>query len=69
MDLAYFQFNKCHDKIDILEGIESYVKPWLQPLARAFVKRQFKKEKPSKLIASYYNPEYPVFTMAFIMAW
>lgn len=58
---GYLQFNKCHDKIDILDGIESYVKPWLQPIARGYVKRQFKKEKPSKQIASYYNPEYPVF--------
>ena len=60
-DFGYLQFNKCHDKIDILEGIESYVKPWLQPVARGYVKRQFKKEKPSKQIAPYYNPEYPIF--------
>ncbi len=60
-DFGYLQFNKCHDKIDILEGIESYVKPWLQPIARGYVKRQFRKEKPSKQIAPYYNPEYPVF--------
>ena len=59
--LGYLQFNKCHDKIDILDGIESYVKPWLQPIARAYAKKQFKKEKPSKRIASYYNPKYPVF--------
>jgi len=58
---GYLQFNNCHDKIDILEGLESYVKPWLQPVARGYVKRQFKKEKPSKQIAPYYNPEYPVF--------
>ena len=60
-DFAYLQFHNCHDKIDILEGIESYVKPWLQPLARAYVKGQFKKEKPSKKISSFYNPEYPIF--------
>ncbi len=60
-DFGYLQFNKCHDKIDILEGIESYVKPWLQPVARNYVKRQFKKEKPSKQIAPYYNSEYPIF--------
>tara|TARA_B100000809_G_scaffold57208_1_gene53272 strand:+ start:146 stop:2002 length:1857 start_codon:yes stop_codon:yes gene_type:complete len=58
---GYLQFNKCHDKIDILDGIESYVKPWLQPVARNYVKRQFKKEKPSKQITPYYNPEYPIF--------
>lgn len=60
-DFGYLQFNRCHDKIDIIEGIESYVKPWLQPVARGYVKRQFKKEKPSKQIVSYYNSEYPVF--------
>lgn len=60
-DFGYLQFNKCHDKIDILDGIESYVKPWLQPIVKSYVKRQFKKEKPSKQIAPYYNPEYPIF--------
>lgn len=60
-DFGYLQFNKCHDKIDILEGIENYVKPWLQPLARAYVKRQFKKGKPSKQIAPFYNPKHPIF--------
>lgn len=60
-NFVYLQYNKCHDKIDILEGIESYVKPWLQPLARTYVKWQFKKKKPSKMIAAYYNPEYPIF--------
>ncbi|TAF65432.1 MAG: hypothetical protein EAZ55_09245 [Cytophagales bacterium] len=58
---GYLQFNRCHDKIDIIDGIESYVKPWLQPIARAYVKRQFKKEKPSKQIANFYNPQYPIF--------
>jgi hypothetical protein len=60
-NFGYLQFNRCHDKIDILEGIESYVKPWLQPIARGYVKRQFKKDKPSKRIANFYNPKYPVF--------
>ena len=60
-NFGYLQFNKCHDKIDILEFIDSYVKPWLQPIATGYVKRQFRKEKPSKLLASYYNPKYPIF--------
>ncbi|MBL7105970.1 MAG: hypothetical protein ISS18_16730 [Bacteroidales bacterium] len=60
-DFAYFQFNICHDKIDILDAIQTYVKPWLQPVAKAFVKRQFKKEQPSSLIADSYNKEYPIF--------
>jgi C-terminal processing protease CtpA/Prc len=33
----------------------------LQPVARGYAKKQFKKEKPSKRIAPYYNPKYPVF--------
>jgi hypothetical protein len=60
-NFGYLQFNRCHDKIDILEGIESYVKPWLQPIARGYVKRQFKKDKPSKRLANFYNSNYPVF--------
>ena len=60
-NFGYLQFNRCHDKIDIIEGIESYVKPWLQPVARGYVKRQFRKDNPSKRIADFYNPKYPVF--------
>ena len=60
-NFGYLQFNQCHDKIDILDFIEIYVKPWLRPLARGYVMRQFRKAKPSKLLASYYNPKYPVF--------
>lgn len=60
-DFAYLQYNRCHDKIDILDGITNYVKPWLQPFATWYVKRQFKKEKPAKQIAYYYNSEYPLF--------
>lgn len=60
-NFGYLQFNRCHDKIDILDGIESYVKPWLQPVAKSYVKGQFKKKRPSKRIAQYYNPEYPIF--------
>ncbi len=60
-NFAYLQFNSCHDKIDILDGIQTYVKPWLQPVAKAFVKRQFKKEKPSPLLANSYNKEHPIF--------
>jgi len=60
-NFGYLQFNECHDKVDILDFIETYVKPWLQPMATSYVKRQFRKEKPSNLLASYYNPKYPVF--------
>ncbi len=58
---GYLQFNRCHDKIDMLDAVESYVKPWLQPIAKNYLKRQFRKKKPSKRIAPYYNPEHPVF--------
>ena len=60
-NFAYLQYNSCHDSIDILDGITNYVKPWLQPCASWYVKRQFKKERPSKQISPYYNTEYPVF--------
>lgn len=60
-DFGYLQFNKCHDKIEILESIESYVKPWLRPMAKGYVKRQFKKENPAEQIAYYYNKDYPIF--------
>jgi len=58
---AYFQFNALHDKVDVIDGIGSYAKPWLQPVAKAYVNRQFKKKNPSKKIAPYYNSNYPVF--------
>lgn len=61
LNFGYLQFNACHDSIDILEGIGSYVKTWMQPMARAYVIRQFNKQKPSRRVAGYYNKEYPVF--------
>ncbi len=60
-NFVYLQFNKCHDKIDMLDGLKSYVKPWLQPMARGYLKQQFKKKKPSKRVAAYYNPQDPIF--------
>lgn len=60
-DFGYFQFRACHDKIDVLESIKDYVKPWLVPFARGYVKRQFKKEEPAKLVAPYCNTGYPIF--------
>jgi hypothetical protein len=58
---AYFQFNRLHDQVDVLDVIGSYVKPWLQPVAKSYVKSQFKKKKPAKRFARYHNSEYPVF--------
>ena len=60
-DFGYLQFRRCHDEIDVLESIDSYMKPWLQPITKRYVKRQFKKEKPSKRMAQYYHPAYPAF--------
>ena len=64
-DFTYLQFNSCHDSIDIMDGIRDYVKPWLNPLARGFVKGQMKKMRKGKKgnpqISHYYNPDYPVF--------
>lgn len=60
-NFGYMQYLACHDRDDILEGIESYIKPWLQPFAKAYAKRQFRKKNPSKRIAPYYNSTDPVF--------
>ena len=60
-DYAYLQFNACMDKVAMLEGIDSYVKPIIRPIARGYLKHQFGRKTPSKSLAGYYNPEYPVF--------
>lgn len=58
---AYFQFNRLHDQVDVVDAIGGYVKPWLQPVAKKYVKRQFKKEEPNKRFARYHNAKYPIF--------
>ncbi|HRG53574.1 MAG TPA: S41 family peptidase, partial [Bacteroidia bacterium] len=60
-NFGYIQFNECYDKVAILGGLDYYVKPIMRPIAKVFLKRQFQKKKPSKLLANMYNPEYPVF--------
>jgi len=60
-NFAYLQYNSCQDKISILDGIDDYIRPLMRPLVRLYLKWQFHKKKPSKLIAPYYNPEYPIF--------
>ncbi len=60
--VTYFQFHECYDKIEIKEGIKSYVKPWLRPLANAYVNIQTSKKKPSKRLKKYFDPERPVFS-------
>lgn len=61
-NFGYFQFNECFDKIAILEGLDDYVKPVLRPIAKVYLKKQFKKKNPTKLLADKYNPEYPLFS-------
>ncbi|MFC1840627.1 S41 family peptidase [Thermodesulfobacteriota bacterium] len=58
---AYFQFNACYDKTVILDGISGYVKWWIRPFVKLWLKYQFNKKDPSPLIAGYYDPERPVF--------
>lgn len=59
---TYFQFHECYDKIEMKEGIKSYVKPWLRPLANWYVNIQTNKKKPSKRLKKYFDPERPVFS-------
>lgn len=58
---TYFQFHECYDKIEMKEGIKSYVKPWLRPIANLYVNIQTSKKKPSKRLKKYFDPERPVF--------
>lgn len=59
---TYFQFHECYDKIEMKEGIKSYVKPWLRPIANWYVNIQTNKKKPSKRLKKYFDPERPVFS-------
>ena len=58
---AYFQFNACFDKTAILDGLSVYVKPWVRPLARAYLGFQFHRKKPSDQLRGMYDPDRPVF--------
>lgn len=60
--VTYLQLHECYDKIEIREGIKSYVKPWLRPIANLYVNIQTSKKKPSKRIKSYVDPERPIFS-------
>ncbi len=59
---TYFQFHECYDKIELKEGIKSYVKPWLRPIANLYVTIQTSKKKPSKRLKKYFDPERPIFS-------
>lgn len=42
---AYFQFNKCFDKVDAYETIHDYVKPWIVPFAKLYLTVLIKQKK------------------------
>lgn len=61
LSLTYFQFHECYDKIEIKEGMKSYVKPWIRPLANLYVNIQTNKKKPNTRLKKYFDPERPLF--------
>lgn len=58
-NMAYFQLNKFNDKDEMLEMVGTYVRGWLQPFARAYLKNQFKKKEPSSAVRYWYDPQRP----------
>ncbi len=60
-NFAYFQFNRCYDQIDTYETMREYLKPWVVPLARMYMRRQMKKGNTEKL-RGYIDLDRPVFT-------
>lgn len=61
LKLTYLQLHECYDKIELKEGIKSYVKPWVRPMAIRYVNKQTSKKKPSKKLKKYFDPERPIF--------
>ena len=47
-NFAYLQYNKCFDKIDAFDTMSDYVKPWILPFAKLYLKRLIKKKKDLK---------------------
>ena len=62
LGITYFQFHECYDKIEIREGIKSYVKPWVRPIANLYVKIQTNRKKPPGRLKKYFDPERPIFS-------
>jgi len=52
---AYFQFNTMMDKKAALAGIGTYVRGWARPLARLFVRLQYRRMRKGKS-AFYFRP-------------
>jgi hypothetical protein len=61
LNLTYLQFHACFDAIELNEGIKTYLKPWLRPMAKLYLNYQTSKKKPSPKLAGYYDRERPVF--------
>lgn len=57
---AYFQYNRCYDKIDCYETMSDYIKPWMVPLAKVYLNWQIKRKNTKKL-QGYVDVDRPVF--------
>lgn len=57
---AYFQFNRCHDKIDTYETMPSYLRSWIIPFAKMYMNRQIRRKNSDKL-QGFIDTERPVF--------
>lgn len=57
---AYFQFNRCNDKIDTYETMREYLKLWIIPFAKMYINRQIKRNNSAKL-QGYVDTERPIF--------
>ncbi len=59
-NFAYFQFNKCNDKIDSYETMSEYLRPWIVPFAKMYLNKQIKK-KNSQKTRGFVDVDRPVF--------
>lgn len=60
--LIYFQIRQFNDRGDVMDVMKSYIRPWLQPLVRLYLKIQFRREKPSDKLRYFYDPLRPDFS-------
>lgn len=59
--MAYLRVNRFHDQDDMLSAVDSYVRPHFQPLARLYLRHQFKKNEPDTELLYRYDPLRPSF--------
>ncbi|MGM0587352.1 MAG: S41 family peptidase [Bacteroidota bacterium] len=57
---AYLQFNRSNDLVDALDTMDDYLKPWITPFAKFYLKRQVRKKKEDK-IRGFVDVGRPVF--------